>query len=171
MFQRSFAWEAYLEKPTWWLSASLGSVFAFALGTTGNEPVRLALSFILCDFATGLLKGVSGRSLSSRTAMRGFRKKCAMLLAVTFGHIVDQAAGTGNSAKALVSYYVIGGEAVSVMENLAAMGVILPPALSDLLNSFLAKSGAPETGYRAFEEIVSAPQGEEKKESADTAIQ
>jgi toxin secretion/phage lysis holin len=132
-----------------WIAALFGSIFAFTMGTTGNEPVRLALSFIICDFATGLLKGASARNLSSEAAALGLRKKCALILAISFGHFIDMTVGTADAVKGMVSYYVVGAESVSILENLASMGVVLPASVALVLNSMLGKEGLEPMSYPA----------------------
>ena len=132
---RLLALQSFLDRFTYAGGFVAGPVVYHFFGRAGNEPVILAVNFILADFITGILKGAMRRDLNSHAMWIGLGKKLAMVTAISFGHLLDMTSGTTNAIKCCIAYYICGAESVSILENLVACGVPLPQQAIDALRN------------------------------------
>lgn len=134
-----------------YLKWAAGAVGAFAFGRGEHNLLALYLTFIFWDFVTGVLASWLTGKTSSNIAFRGIGKKLMGLAAVGFGHAIDLfllGAGAGQSpgtAQALVTRLMIGYEFLSITENLAAAGIMLPRSLTDLMARLTSPPVIPGT--------------------------
>lgn len=108
-------------------------------------PVLLMVACNLIDYATGLMAACSRKEeLSSYHSIKGITKKVCMWLLVVVGAIVDElikyactTAGIDIRITFLmacvVAIWIICSELISILENIADMGVNLPPFLMPLI--------------------------------------
>lgn len=107
--------------------------------------LRGVLALIMIDVLTGVLKAIRAKSLSSAIARSGLVRKLALLLAIWLTTELDRIlvaglAGSFGAApvpvlRTLTCLYVIGTEGLSIVENLALLGVLLPKPVLDALGS------------------------------------
>lgn len=92
---------------------------------------------IICDFATGIAKAYRKDKyvLSSKLRDGGF-KKCGMLSVALLGIGLSYLFGDSKLliSNGIVAYYVY-TELVSVIENLDALGIPLPPVIKNITGS------------------------------------
>ena len=100
-------------------------------------PVIVLGCVMLVDYISGLARSWIGKTLCSRVGIIGIVKKIAYLLAVSVAVVVDWIIQTA-AAKAglelggfylfglLVTIWLILNECISILENLAVIGVPLP---------------------------------------------
>ena len=128
-------------------------LLSYLFGTTSNRVPILAGAFIAMDCVTGILKGFALGVLSSRVGRRGLVVKVLMLLTMSFGHFVDCVLGSGDFFKCLLAYGVVSAEALSIMENFTAMGVMIPERVKTMIELILdqkfAETKAASEGARA----------------------
>lgn len=128
----------------WCLSVIGGGVAAFA-GEYGLFIALVAVVVVL-DVLTGLVKAkATGEGLSSKKANRGFWKKLALFVGLSFGIFLDYAAATvlvraGVEVSVDMPFalifcaYIIINESISICENLVIINPdILPKWIVDLL--------------------------------------
>lgn len=125
-----------------------GMVLAF-LGGLDNLLIAL-MAFIVIDFATGMLSAVVTGSLSSKVGHRGVIKKLAYFLMVGFAHIVDSFVVEDSDYKfrVIAIVLILANEGISILENLAELGVPIPKKLIGLFDSMKDKdkdSKPPDT--------------------------
>ena len=93
----------------------------------------LALLMLL-DIITGLMKAIKNKRLRSRNALYGYARKIGVYVAIIVANIIDQVFGfNGAVATATVLFY-IGNELLSIVENLAQIGVKVPTIITDKLH-------------------------------------
>ena len=107
--------------------------------------LRGVLALIIIDVLTGLLKALKAGTLSSLVARTGLVRKLALLLAIWLTTELDRVlvaglAGSFGAApvpvlRTLTCLYVIGTEGLSIVENLALLGVFLPKPVLEALGS------------------------------------
>lgn len=118
-----------------------GMILSF-LGGRDNLLIAL-MAFILIDFATGMLSaGISGK-LSSKVGHRGVLKKLAYFLLVGFAHVVDVYVihvETDYKFRAIAIVLILANEGISILENLAELGVPIPQKLLGLFESMKNKN-------------------------------
>ena len=107
--------------------------------------VYILLAVMTIDYVTGLAVAALGRStktengyISSHTAFIGLMKKAGILLVVLLSSLLDMAVshGAGISFEATMGatcLWFIASEGLSVLENVACMGVPVPKILLKLL--------------------------------------
>ena len=105
---------------------------------------------------TGLITGALGKSnktengyLESHAALKGLLKKSLIILVVLLAALLDQAvsAGAGIQFEAVMGatcLWFIASEGLSILENVALMGVPVPKILLKLLEVMRAKGDVQE---------------------------
>lgn len=133
---------------TWWTTMKWTVITAFTWIEThldGQGPhglLEIYALFVLIDYATGVLASILTGQCKSSIALRGILKKLMCVGAIVFGHAVDLFLGAcggdagGTFAQGLMTRLLIGYEVLSIGENLAVGGIVLPQALKDMLQKF-----------------------------------
>ena len=131
------------------LAAAGGAVASFFVSMPPLVWILIAVMTI--DYITGLICGAMGKSektesgyLASHAAFVGLMKKALILLVVLLAALLDQAvsAGAGIQFEAVMGatcLWFIASEGLSVLENVAAMGVPVPGILLKLLDLMRSK--------------------------------
>ena len=121
--------------------AVFGSFATNALGGW-DASLQVLIALMVADYITGVLvaavwhkssKSSSG-TLNSVAGFKGILKKCAILLLVWIGVLLDQALGSAYARTAVVLFF-IGNEGISLLENLGLMGVPFPAFLRRALEA------------------------------------
>ena len=119
------------------------------MSTVSSIPVevKLALTFMLIDVFTGVLKAVKNKELNSTKAREGIYKKASFILFIAFGYLADYAMdyvnmGFNVPAAATICTLIIVTEAISVLENLGQIN----PDLVKLVAPFLSALNKKEEG-------------------------
>lgn len=121
-------------------------------------PVIVLGLVMLADYVSGLARAWIGKTLCSRVGIIGIVKKIAYLFAVAVAVVVDWVIQTA-AAKAglelggfylfglLVTIWLILNECISILENLAVIGVPLPAFLLKIVEKL--KQTAEDKGEEA----------------------
>lgn len=145
------------------LAAAGGAVASFFVQMPPLVWILLAVMTI--DYITGLICAAMGKSsktengyIASHAAWEGLMKKALILLVVLLAALLDQAVskGAGIQFEAVMGatcLWFIASEGLSILENVATMGVPVPKILLKLLEVMRAKGDVQE-----------AKPAEEKKE-------
>ena len=150
-----------------WLTAAVGA----ALGFFGSWPLALkCLAIIMTvDFITGMIVAWRGRSpktdgggLSSSVGFDGLLKKSFILMVVLMASILDYLIGNETMVFQMAStFYYIANESLSVLENVALMGVPIPKFLENVLDVMLEHSDSGEAMLELDYESKQADETEE----------
>lgn len=131
------------------LAAAAGAVVSFFCGLPPIIWVLLAVMSL--DYITGIICGLLGKSskteqggLSSRAAFEGLLKKTLILFVVLLAALLDRAVALGAGIEfaavaGATCLWFIASEGMSVLENVAAMGVPIPKVLLQALELFKRK--------------------------------
>lgn len=140
------------------VTAILGASLAAYFGQLA-APVLVLLSMMIIDYVTGMVKAYMNSELSSRIGIKGILKKLCYMAMVAVGAGVDYLlrgalvqAGINLHIELfcglLVAIWLIINELISILENLAAIGVPGFPRLTKLLerlkNTVAADNDEPE---------------------------
>ena len=118
--------------------------------------VWILIAVMSIDYVTGLICGAMGKSkktetgyLASHEAWKGLMKKALILLVVLLSNLLDIAVsnGAGITFEAVMGatcLWFIASEGLSVLENVASMGVPVPKILLKLLEIMREKGDGPE---------------------------
>ncbi|CAL7894045.1 phage holin family protein [Fusobacterium necrophorum] len=110
---------------------------SYFLGGWGISLETLFI-FMICDYISGYMKSMMKGKLSSKTGFKGLVKKASYLIAVIVGVSLDKLIlenhlnipitifGVPISFKIMIIFSIIGTEGISIVENLAEIGIKFP---------------------------------------------
>ena len=136
------------------LAAIGGAIASFFV--TMPPLVWILIAVMSIDYITGLITGAMGKSnktengyLESHAALKGLLKKGLIILVVLLAALLDQAvsAGAGIQFEAVMGatcLWFIASEGLSILENVAMMGIPVPKILLKLLEVMRAKGDIPD---------------------------
>ena len=130
--------------------AAVGGFLADRLGGW-DALLQVLIALMAADYITGLIvAGIFKRSpntpsgaLSSAAGFTGLIKKCAALLLIYIGVLLDRAIGDAFVRSALIIFF-IGNEGLSLLENVGLMGVKYPQFLMKMLEALRDKGDKGE---------------------------
>lgn len=125
-----------MDKLTELAKIAIGSIITVISGFLGGmDGIMYALiAFISIDYVTGVAAAFKHKRLSSEIGFWGIVKKVCMLVLVGIAHLIDvNVMKNGDVFRTAVALYYIGNEGLSLLENISAIGVKLPPKLIDVL--------------------------------------
>lgn len=99
-----------------------------------NDALMALVVAMLIDYVSGVIAAYinPALSLNSQRGFRGILKKIMILLLVSLGHVLDTAMHQQIICIA-VTYFFLGNEGLSIIENAAKAGVPIPAKLRDRL--------------------------------------
>lgn len=114
-----------VERTLFTVMASLGT---WLLGSF-DQALLILLSLSIIDYFAGISKAFINKDLSSSQGYKGIIKKLGIFVAVSVAYLIDQIIGTNSTLRVMSVYWFAFMEAISILENLQACGVILPDFL------------------------------------------
>src|SRR5690606_24826174 len=95
------------------------------------------------DYVSGIVAAWNRRELDSRVGARGIARKVGMFVVVAVANIIDQTGGLGEPIlRAAATWWYLGNEALSIIENLAEIGVPIPQRIMSALASLKGEEDA-----------------------------
>jgi len=107
------------------------SVFSYMVGGVDALVVAL-LILITLDYITGLLKAIYDKNLSSKIGFKGIIKKVCIFIIVAVAVIIENNFNIAGLRSLTITFFAV-NEALSLLENVASLGVPLPKSLTDTL--------------------------------------
>ena len=95
--------------------------------------LKALVAFIVLDYVTGIMKAAQQRKLNSEIGLNGAIKKIGMLMLVDVAVIMDKLADAHGVLRNLCIYYLVANEGLSIIENLGAIGIIVPEGVKKRL--------------------------------------
>lgn len=116
-----------------YIVALAGTGVTWLLGSW-DMALTILVTFMVLDYATGLLRGYVNKELSSDIGLRGIARKAVIFVVLIVGVCLDRLINSGNWIfRTLVAYFYIANEGLSLIENCAALGVPVPDKILDAL--------------------------------------
>lgn len=111
----------------------IGGVIGFWLG--GCDGLLYALIFmVVADYLTGVIKAIYNKKLSSEVGYKGILKKICIFIMVAIGVLIDSIIPyEGEPFRTAVIFFYISNEGISLIENLAEIGVPIPKKIVKVL--------------------------------------
>ncbi len=106
----------------------IATLFIYILGGFDVALISL-LTVIVIDYITGILKASKKRNLSSKIGYEGIKKKIGILCLVALSVVVDRITGESGVIRTVIIYYFVANEGLSIIENLAEIGIVIPNVL------------------------------------------
>ena len=111
---------------------AIGGFLSIIFGGFDNLMITL-ICFIALDYLTGILSAIYNKKLSSKIGFKGIIKKFSYLCVVALSVVIDNLTGQSGLIRTLVIYFFVANDGLSIIENMAEMGVKLPQKLIDSL--------------------------------------
>ena len=143
-----------MKKVTEWLAAAAGAIASFFVSMP--PLVWILIGVMSLDFVTGLICGIMGKSkktengfLASHEAFKGLMKKMLIIFVVVLAACLDYAVSVGagitfDAVMGATCLWFIASEGLSILENVASMGIPVPKILLNLLEIMREKGNGPE---------------------------
>lgn len=114
-------------------TALVGVAFGYIVGALDGLLIALII-FMVFDYITGVIDAIIQKKLSSQVGFIGILKKIAILMLVSVGNIIDVYILKGGAAvRTSVIFFYLCNEGISILENIALIGVPIPEKLRDVL--------------------------------------
>jgi toxin secretion/phage lysis holin len=134
-------------------AVAIGGTAASVLGGW-DWILTVFLCFMVMDYLSGVIVGIIGKSLKSKTGglsskagVQGLLRKGLMIMVVLLAALLDRAVGTGATVvRDLVCWFYIANEGISIMENLTIAGVPFPKKLKVLFEEKLGEDEKSSAG-------------------------
>ena len=119
-------WEIFYKTGATVTGAAVGWLYG------GWDPLlQVLLTLSIIDYGTGLLaSGVEGK-LSSKVGFKGIAKKVMIYILVAAGHLVDVTIGKGSMIQDAITFFYLGNELLSILENAGRTGLPVPKQIKD----------------------------------------
>ena len=101
--------------------------------------IQSLLIVIIINYLTGVASAIYNKELSSKIGFKGIIKKFCYLLVVALSVVIDNLTGQSGLIRTLVIYFFVANDGLSIIENMAEMGVKLPQKLIDSLEQIKKK--------------------------------
>lgn len=113
------------------ITGIVGGVIARFFG--GWDALLRTIVFLaVLDYATGIIKGLYTKSLSSDIGFKGLLKKIVMFIVIAVAHSIQILLNDAVALREIVIMFYVCNEALSLLEN-AAMFVPVPDRLKEVL--------------------------------------
>ena len=126
---------------------AVGAWLGYFLGGCDGLLYALVI-FVAVDYVTGVMCAVADKKLSSAVGFRGICRKVLIFLLVGLAHILDtQILHETGILRTAVIFFFLSNDGLSILENVAHLGLPIPQALKDVLEQLhnrAEKSGAHE---------------------------
>ena len=112
---------------------ALGGVLGAVLGGWDGFLYALIV-FVVVDYLTGVMVAVIGHRLSSQVGFHGIARKVVIFFLVAVGCVIDSLViQNGNVIRTAVIFFYLSNEGISILENVALMGLPVPQKLREVL--------------------------------------
>lgn len=116
-----------------YMAALAGAAFGYIVGEVNGLLIAL-LIFMSFDYITGVVSAFMQQKLSSQVGFIGLCKKVAILMLVAVGNVVDvYIMKEGAAVRSSVIFFYLCNEGLSILENIAFIGVPIPNRLREVL--------------------------------------
>ena len=120
------------------LITAISSTILYLLGGW-DIALKCLIVVIVIDYLTGVLSAIYNKKLNSIIGTKGIIKKVGYLCIVALSTIIDIITGQTGVIRTLVIYFFVANEGISIIENIAEMGVPMPKKLIDTLEQLKKK--------------------------------
>ena len=118
-----------------WMFAGLGGFLGWFFGGFDGFLYALVV-FVVCDYFTGVLAAAIKHELSSEVGFKGIAKKVLIFVLVGIGNIIDVSIlKEGSAIRTAVIFFYLSNEGISILENSAHLGLPIPKALKNVLET------------------------------------
>lgn len=118
--------------------SSISTIFIYLIGGIDVAFKSLCI-IIVIDYITGIISAIKSKKLNSKVGFWGIVKKLLYFAMVVLGVILDRIMGSNGTIRTLILYFLIANDGLSILENLAKIGIPIPKKLLDILEQLKEK--------------------------------
>jgi len=120
--------------------ATVGAALGYFFGEIDGFVYAL-ITFIVIDYITGIMRAIIKKELSSDIGFRGIFKKICIFIIIGIGHMLDNLLfGEAGVLRSMIITFYIANEGISIVENMAFLGVPIPTPLLNTLQQLKKKN-------------------------------
>ncbi|MFO3693650.1 holin family protein [Staphylococcus felis] len=97
------------------------------------------------DVITGLAKAIKNKKLWSRKSLFGYARKMLIFCIIILANVIDQIIGVNGGIVMVTIFFYIANEGLSIVENCAQMGVLIPKEIAEKLAVIKNENGTSVT--------------------------
>lgn len=120
------------------IASVIFTTFVYLIGGF-DIAIQSLLIVMVVDYLTGITSAIYNKELSSKIGFKGILKKFSYLCVVALSVVIDNLTGQSGLIRTLVIYFFVANDGLSIIENMAEMGVKLPQKLIDSLEQIRKK--------------------------------
>jgi toxin secretion/phage lysis holin len=117
---------------------AISSTILYLLGGW-DIALKCLVIVMIIDYITGVMSAIFNKKVDSRIGLKGILKKVGYLCIVALSVILDTITGETGVIRTLVIYFFVANDGISIVENIAKMGVPMPKKLLDVLEQLKKK--------------------------------
>lgn len=115
------------------MMAFVGTAFTWLFGAWDLALAALITAMAL-DYLTGVTRSIiNGDGVNSEKGFKGLLKKITILYVVVLAVLIDRLIGQGWVFRSLVCFWYAANEGISILENVASLGLPVPNQLINVL--------------------------------------
>ena len=115
------------------MTAFFGTAFTWLFGSW-DLALSALITAMAVDYLTGVTRSaITGDGINSEKGFEGLLKKLTILYVVILAVLIDRLIGQGWVFRSLVCFWYAANEGISILENVAALGLPIPEQLMNAL--------------------------------------
>ena len=131
----------------------------------GVKFLHLLLILMALDIITGIVKAIDTGNLWSRKSLFGYARKILVLIVIITANIIDQVLNLGGTLTFATVLFYIANEGLSIFENMAQLGVLVPTNLAEKLKVIETHKGTQTSIVKEInEELIGSKVDNQLKE-------
>jgi toxin secretion/phage lysis holin len=128
--------------------------------------LHLLLVLMALDIVTGVFKAIKNHNLWSRKSLFGYTRKMLVLVVIVLANVMDQILGMNGAITYATVLFYIANEGLSILENCAELGVLVPANLAEKLKVVESKKVEAETLKKVINEELTGSKVDAQLEAA-----
>ena len=128
--------------------------------------LHLLLVLMALDIVTGVFKAIKNHNLWSRKSLFGYARKMLVLVVIVLANVMDQILGMNGAITYATVLFYIANEGLSILENCAELGVLVPANLATKLKVVESQKVEAETFKKVISEELTGSKVDAQLEAA-----
>lgn len=95
--------------------------------------IYFLMILMLVDIVTGFAKAFKNKDLWSKTSLKGTAKKMLIFCIIILANVIDMILNLNGALVTMTVLYYIAHEGLSIVENCAEMGILVPEEIKNKL--------------------------------------
>lgn len=110
----------------------IATYFVYLIGGI-DIAIQCLFLVMIIDYITGVLSAIYNKKLNSKIGFKGILKKSVYILVIILSVILDRLLGQNGILRTIVIYFFVANDGISIIENIAEIGIPLPNKLIEVL--------------------------------------